>query len=115
MRTLLDFDAQDDVLEDLVQGVSRVQVAVGVGRAIVQEVLVVGGAVGGLPLVEVIGASLDVLVPVLRQRTRSAARQHGRGSIKLSEQVPKKPYGKLDLGSLSVDAQLFDIVVAVAS
>jgi hypothetical protein len=70
-RTLLDLDAQDDVLEDLVQGVAGVQAAIGVGRSIVQDELVVGGAVGRLPLVEVIGASLDVLLPVLRQRTRS--------------------------------------------
>ena len=69
---MLDLDAQDDVLEDLVQGVARVQVAVGVGRAIVQHELVVGRAVGRLPLVEVIGASLDVLLARVRQRTRSA-------------------------------------------
>jgi hypothetical protein len=70
-RTLLDLDAQDDVLEDLVQGVARVQAAIGVRGSIVQDKLVVGGAVGRLPLVKVISASLDVLLPVLRQRTRS--------------------------------------------
>jgi len=99
VRTLLDFDTQDDVLEDLVEGVPGVQVAVGVGRAIVQEELVVGGAVGGLPLVEVIGASLDVLVPGLRQRTRSAARQHG-GQL-LRRQLSKKPTGRLTWAALA--------------
>jgi len=68
---LLDLDAQDHVLEDLVEGVAGVQAAVGVGRPIVQDELVVGGAVGRLPLVEVIGASLDVLVPVGWARARS--------------------------------------------
>jgi hypothetical protein len=78
LRTLLDLDAQDHVLEDLVQRMAGVQAAIGVGRAVVQQELVVGGAVGRLPLVEVIGASLDVLVAVLRQRTRSAARERKR-------------------------------------
>jgi hypothetical protein len=52
--------------------VSCVQVAVGVGRPIVQHELGVGRAVGGLPLVEVIGAALEVLLARLRLRTRSA-------------------------------------------
>jgi hypothetical protein len=66
VRTLLDLDAQDHVLQNLVQGVARVQAAIGVGWSIVQKEFVVSRAVGRLPLVEVVGASLDVLLPALR-------------------------------------------------
>jgi hypothetical protein len=105
-HTLLDLDAQDDVLEDFVQGVSCVQVAVGVGWPIVQHELVIGRAVGGLPLVEVIGASLEVLLAGLRLRTRSA-RVSGWVNAGTMD-----TYGNVDLGSRSVDAQLFDIVAS---
>jgi hypothetical protein len=69
---LLNFDSQDDVLEDLVQGMPGVQAAISVRRSIVQDKFIVGRAISRLPLVEIIGTLLDVLVPVLWQRTRTA-------------------------------------------
>jgi hypothetical protein len=104
---LLDLNAQDDVLEDLVQGVSGMQTAIGIGGPIVKEELVVGRAIGGLPFIKVIGASLDVLLAVLRQRTRSEMK---RVSNIRDAKLSGKTHGNVDLGSLSVDAQLFDIV-----
>lgn len=71
VRTLLNLDSQNDVLEDLVQGVPGVQAAIGVGGSIVKDKFIVGRAISRLPLVEVIGASLDILLPVLWQRTWS--------------------------------------------
>ena len=61
----MDFSADDDVLEDLVQGVAGVELAVCVWRSIVKDKLARGIAIGGLPCVQVIGASLDILVPLL--------------------------------------------------
>jgi len=48
-----------------------VQVAVGVGRPVVEEESVIGGAVLALPVIKVVGASLDVLFPVLGKRSWS--------------------------------------------
>lgn len=69
-RTLLDLCTDDNVLEDLVQGMAGVKAAVGVGRAIVEEEGIVNRAVGGLPLVEVIGAFLNVLFVLGGKRAR---------------------------------------------
>lgn len=49
----------------------RVEVAIGVRGAIVKDKLVVGWAVGRLPRVEIIGASLNILLPVLGRGSRS--------------------------------------------
>jgi hypothetical protein len=72
----------------------------------VQHELGIGRAVGGLPLVEIIGASLEVLLAGLRLRTRSA-RVSGWVNADTMD-----TYGNVDLGSRSVDAQLFDIVAS---
>ena len=69
-RTLLDLGSDDDVLEDLVQGMAGMKAAVGVGRAIVEEEGVFSRAIGGLPLVEVIGAFLDVFFVLGGKRAR---------------------------------------------
>lgn len=69
-RTLLDLSTDDNVLEDLVQGMTGVKAAVGVRRAVVEEEGIVSRAVGGLPLVEVIGAFLDVFFVLGGERAR---------------------------------------------
>lgn len=69
--TSLNVGADDDVLENLVQGVARVQPAIGVGWPIVEKKRVGLGPMLRLPVVEVIGALFDVLLPLLRQRSRA--------------------------------------------
>ncbi len=78
--TLLDLDSEDDVLEDLVERVPGVQAAVRVGWSIVQEELVIFWPVGCLPVVEVVSASLDILVSVLGQGSWSMERTCVRAS-----------------------------------
>lgn len=67
-RTLLDLDPVNHVLEDLVQRVASVKLAIGVWGPVVKEELVVGRAIGRLPLVKIIGASQDVLLPFVESR-----------------------------------------------
>ena len=81
------------------------QATVGVGGAIVQDEGVTGRAVLGLPLVEVVGASLDVSLAVLRERARSACGAASEGRARRDVGA----YGNVDLGSLNVDAQFFDM------
>lgn len=59
---LLHLDPENDVLENLVQGMADVKGAIGVGRAIVKEEWLICRTVGGLPLVEGGRTSLEVLV-----------------------------------------------------
>lgn len=72
--TLLELDAQDNVLEDLVERMADVQVTVGVGRAIVQEEMLIDWPIGALPCVEVVGALLEIVVAPLRRWTCSSGR-----------------------------------------
>jgi hypothetical protein len=72
---LLDLDAKNNVLENLIQGVAGMQAAIGVRRPIVQDELVIGRPVNGLPFVEFIGASLDILSLLFGQRARPGTRE----------------------------------------
>lgn len=49
--TLLNLSADDDVLQNLVQGVAGVEFAVCVWRSIMKDKIVRGIAIGGLPCV----------------------------------------------------------------
>jgi hypothetical protein len=68
---LLHFNSENDIFEDLVQRMTCMQAAICVWRAIVQKKRGVGGTITRLPLVEVIGASLDILFAKLNRRPRS--------------------------------------------
>lgn len=70
--TLLDLDPIYDVLEDLVEGVPCVQVAVRVRRAIMDVESLVCGPIGLLPFVKVVRAPLYVPVNVIEIRPYSA-------------------------------------------
>lgn len=60
--TLLDLDSENGVLEDLVQGVSDVERAIRVRWPIMEDKLLIGWPVCGLPLVKGVGASLEVVL-----------------------------------------------------
>lgn len=68
---LLHLDSDDHVLEDLVQGVTDVKVAIGVRGAIVENEAVFFGSVLRLPFVEIIGALAVPLRLELGVRTRA--------------------------------------------
>lgn len=83
-RTLLDFKSYDDVLEDLVHGVAGVKIAIGIGGAIMEDKCIVGRSIGSLPAVKVVGALLDILIPMLYLRTWTA-----RSKVYVSNSRPK--------------------------
>lgn len=58
LMALLQLDAQDDVLQDLVQSVADMKGSVGIRRAIVEEEGLGIRSMGKLPLVECGGAAL---------------------------------------------------------
>lgn len=106
--TLLDFGADNDVLEDLVQGVARMQAAIGVGGSIVKKEALAFWSMLGLPLVKVVGALFDVLLSLLRQRSR--ARLSRLLAWRRLARTSAKAYGNFDFGSLNVDDQFFDMI-----
>lgn len=84
-----------------------VKAAVGVGRAIVEEEGIVSRAVGGLPLVEVIGAFLDVFFVLGGERARPVS-----SDVSIRTSIWRDgscSYGRVDFGSLSVEDQFFDM------
>lgn len=102
---LLDLMPDDDVLEDLVDGMTDMQRPVRIRRPIVEHKLIVFGAVRSLPGVEVIGALLDVV----RQLGRIWA---GAGKqLATTSSEPGETYAKVEVGSLNVDFHDLDIVV----
>lgn len=84
-----------------------VEAAVGVGRAVVEEEGIISRAIGGLPLVEVIGAFLDVFFVLGGQRARPFSSDVSMRTDALGDGVGS--YGRVDLGSLSVEDQFFDM------
>lgn len=59
---LLELDSEDDVFQDLVEGVANVEGAVGVGRPVVEEEGVGVRPVRQLPVVEGGCAALEVVI-----------------------------------------------------
>jgi len=57
---LAELESAYDVFQDLVEGVSDVQTAIGIGRPIVQNKCVSGWASAGLPSIKIVGAALEV-------------------------------------------------------
>lgn len=103
---LLDLDPDDDVLQDLIQGMADMKRAVRVRRTIVKDELVMGRSIGSLPSVECLGASLQVLL-FLRRRPDSGSSS---GQSPHADFAPLgRTYGNDDLGNLNVDVQDFDI------
>ena len=58
MHTLLNLNSADDILQDLVQGVPDVQIAIGIRRSIMKYKGFLGSALAALPFIEVIGTLL---------------------------------------------------------
>lgn len=67
---MLHLDAQYHILEDLVERMADVQVAIGIWRPIMKCKRLVLWPVGRLPLVELVGASPEVLIAEARLRSR---------------------------------------------
>lgn len=109
---LLHFDAQDDVLEDLIQRVADVEGAVGIGRTIMEEEGFGLGPVGELPLVESGGAALEVVVAELWCRSWSGGLFDFSCEGVWMDGWSKMPdtYGKDALGSRMVDCHDFDMI-----
>lgn len=58
---LLHLVSDDDVFQDLIDGMSDVQRSVRIGRSIVEDELIIFGPIRSLPGVQVIGALLEML------------------------------------------------------
>lgn len=71
LMALLQFDSQDDVLEDLVQCVADMKGTVSIRRSIVEEEGLGIWSIVELPLVERGGAALQIMVAELLCRSRS--------------------------------------------
>lgn len=67
---MLHLDAQYHILEDLVERMTDVQVAIGIRWPIMKRKRLVLRPVGRLPLVELVGASPEVLIAEARLRSR---------------------------------------------
>ena len=72
---MLHLHAQYHVLKDLVERVAHMQVAIGVWRPIMERKRLALRPVGRLPLVELIGASPEVLIAEARLRSRPTPSQ----------------------------------------
>ena len=59
-----ELNAEDDVLQDLIQGMADMEAAVGVRRSVMKGEGIVGRAMAPLPGIEIIGASWKVTIDV---------------------------------------------------
>lgn len=92
-HTKLDIASHDHILQDLVHRVPEMQATVGVRRTIVQDERTRLWPIGPLPLIEVVGASLEVDCARLLSRTRPGRRSDIDATDELSQSMNSRKLG----------------------